>query len=476
MFINRFSWTAKHEYFIFLKENNYSVDRGGSVKRPIFFRCLMGFALSILFIHMNMCNVSAQESEGSGLEQPSIDAESALVIDFENEQILLDQNASEVNEIASMTKMIVQYIVLGEIERGNLTWDEEVTISEYAHQITLDTALANVPLNAGEEYTVRELFEAMSIYSANGATIALAEHIEGSEPAFVDRMRELLESWGIDASQIYNATGLNNIDLLGNHYPGSEENAENQLTAKEVATIAIRLLSDHPEVLEFSSVPKQTFRPGTEEATPMINWNWMLEGLSYEREGVLGLKTGTTNASGGNFAGYAQEGDREVVTVVMNSGDLYNQGVRFEQTDRMLDYGFGNWTEQAVLEEGQSLEPMERVEIYNGESETIGLEAGEDLHLLLPEQVDREELQVNVAWHDEATDNEGRLTAPISDGTTVGQLSFVLPENLESLQGEERSTFEIPLVASESVEGIGLTARISNWFSNLWNGITGVFN
>lgn len=446
------------------------------MKRPVIFRCLFGFVLSMLFVNMNIWNVSAQESGESNLEQPSIDAESALVIDFENEQILLDQNANEVNEIASMTKMIVQYIVLGEIESGNLAWDEEVTISEYAHQITLDPTLANVPLNAGEQYTVRELFEAMSIYSANGATIALAEHIEGSGHAFVDRMRDLLESWGIDASQIYNATGLNNTDLLGNHYPGSDENAENQLSAKGVATIAIQLLTDYPEVLEFSSIPRQTFRPGTEDATPMINWNWMLEGLSYERGSVLGIKTGTTNASGGNFTSYAQEGDRELVTVVMNSGDLNNQGVRFEQTDRMLDYGFGNWTEQTVLEEGQSSEPMQTARIYNGESETIGLEVGQGLDLLLPEQISRDDIQVDVALHDEATNDEGRLAAPISEGTTVGQMSISFPGNIEFLQGAEQSTFEIPLVASESVEDVSLTKRLTNWFSNLWNDITAVFN
>jgi len=154
---------------------------------------------------------------GDSQENIDIAAESALVVDIDTGQVLLDQNTDQINEIASLTKMITQYIVFQEIEGGNLSWDDPVEISAYAGELSTQPGLANVPLQEGNSYTVEELFDAMSIYSANAATVALAEHIGGSEPVFVDRMRDLLESWGIDSPQIYNASGLNNSDLLGNH-------------------------------------------------------------------------------------------------------------------------------------------------------------------------------------------------------------------------------------------------------------------
>jgi len=437
---------------------------------------MIGFMVGFLFVHTMTMNVAAQGSGESDSKTPTINAESALVVDFENEQILLNQNAGKVNEIASMTKMIVQYIVFEEIKNGNLSWDEEVTISEYAHQITLDPTLANVPLAEGEQYTVKELFEALSIRSANGATIALAEHIEGSEPAFVDRMRRLLNSWGIDSSQMYNSTGLNNTDLLGNHYPGSDEDAENKLSAKAVAVIAVRLLSDYPEVLDFSSVPIKTFRPGTAGATDMMNWNWMLEGLSYEREGVLGLKTGTTRASGGNFTSYAQQDGRKIISVIMNSGGLGNQGIRFEQTDRMLDYGFGSWAEQTILEEGKTPEQIELSEVYNGKQDTVELVAGENLNLLLPEQLNLNDVQVDITLHNEVTDEKGRLEAPISEGTEVGQIILTLPESIKYLRNDQKNTFGVPLLTKEGVEQLDFGERVSNWWTVFWGDVTSIFN
>ena len=97
-----------------------------------------------------------------------------------------------------MTKMLVEYIVFQEIEAGTIDWDTEITVSQYAYEISQNYSLSNTALRNGGVYSLRELYEGMAIYSANGATIAIAEHIEGTEPAFVDRMKELAESFGIE--------------------------------------------------------------------------------------------------------------------------------------------------------------------------------------------------------------------------------------------------------------------------------------
>src|SRR5699024_4582978 len=119
---------------------------------------------------------------------PDIESKASITVDFETGQILQGEAIDEPLGIASMTKMLVEYIVFEEIEAGNLAWDEEITISDHAYEISQNYVLSNVPLRAGDTYTLEELYEAMAIYSANGATIAIAEHIAGSEPAFVDRM------------------------------------------------------------------------------------------------------------------------------------------------------------------------------------------------------------------------------------------------------------------------------------------------
>src|SRR5699024_5727001 len=127
-------------------------------------------------------------------------------------------------------------ILFESIEKGKISWDQEVTVSDYAHEVSQNYVLSNVPLRLGEKYTVREMYEAMAIYSANGATIVLAEAIAGSEPAFVDMMKEKVESWGIENYELVNTTGLNNSYLNGHLYPGATETSENSMTARGIVT------------------------------------------------------------------------------------------------------------------------------------------------------------------------------------------------------------------------------------------------
>jgi len=440
--------------------------------------------LTFLFFTLSTAAVNPSyevhgQEVGDTQEDIDIAAESALVVDIDTGQVLLDQNTDQINEIASLTKMITQYIVFQEIEGGNLSWDDPVEISAYAGELSTQPGLANVPLQEGNSYTVEELFDAMSIYSANAATVALAEHIGGSEPVFVDWMRDLLESWGIDSPQIYNASGLNNSDLLGNHYPGSSEDAENQLSATELSVVAMNLLNDYPQILETSSVPSQVFSPGTPEERVMTNWNLMLEGLAFEREGVTGLKTGTTLRSGANFVGVAAEGDRNLLTVIMNAGDgLENKTQRFVETDRMMDYGFNEWTYNEIVQEGTSPEAVQSVQVHNGQVDSVDLVTDEALSLLLPEEMNQDDLAVDYEMNNEAVDDEGRLAAPIDAAETLGEMNISFNEEIEFIDideyadtGETSSTesIQIPLHAEQSVERLGLFPRIGNWFGEILN-------
>ncbi|PRY78038.1 serine hydrolase [Alkalibacterium olivapovliticus] len=408
--------------------------------------------------------VSAEEAD------LSVEAESALLIDFETSQVLYNQNAEDQRGIASMTKMLVEYILFEEIEAGNLNWDDEVTISDYAHAISQNYALSNVPLQQGGTYTVQELYEALAIYSANGATIALAEEMEGSEAEFVDRMRDLVESWGVEEYQLYNTTGLNNSFLEGNHYPGSDEDAENIMSAKGIATVSQQLISDYPEVLETSSIPTKTFREGTSDAINMLNWNWMLEGMTHERMDVDGLKTGTTSFAGATFTGTAESEGRRLVSVVMGAGDGFtNRGQRFEETSKLFDYGFGAFEYATIIEAEMDMDEEYNIAVRNGVEEEVSLVTTESIAFYLPEGSDIADYSYTFVPNEEVVNQNGEVEAPISVGENLGQLVVENTEDLEFLDGEAPDSVNV--AAAQSIERANVFTVFSTWLREFFNGV-----
>lgn len=403
---------------------------------------------------------------------PDIDGDASITVDYDTGQILQGKDIDEPLGIASMSKMLVEYIVFEEIEEDKISWDTEITISEYAHQVSQDYSLSNVPLREGDQYTLEELYEAMAIYSANGATIAIAEEIEGSEPDFVDRMRSTVESFGIDDAHIVNATGLNNSDLQGNTYPDTEEDDENMMSARSVAKINDRIVRDYPEILDIASIPEKTFREDTVDSIEMINWNLMLEGLSYEREGVDGLKTGTTNHAGPTFTGTATQDDRRLITVVMNSGeDVEDLTTRFAETDKMMDYGFDDFTFENVTENWDEQLDYKPLPVENGKADEVDYEPSEELEMLIEKNDDLEEdLTYSVEWDSDIVNEDGAVEAPLKEGMEVGYLVVEYSGNeLGNLNGDEGS--KVPIVTTESVDKAGVFGRSWNWITDFFKSI-----
>ncbi|MEH6948321.1 serine hydrolase, partial [Bacillus sp. JJ634] len=198
------------------------------------------------------------ESDNLGLK-----AEAAIIIDGETGQIIYEKNAEKVLGIASMSKMMTEYIVLEAIHNKKISWDTKVQINEYVHKLSKAPNLSNVGLTQGEEYTVKELYGAMAVYSGNAATVALAEKIAGSEKKFVQLMNKKAKELGLKNYKFVNSSGLNNSDLLGN-YPSGDANEENVMTAHDIALLAYRLINDYPEALDYSSISKLKFRDGRE--------------------------------------------------------------------------------------------------------------------------------------------------------------------------------------------------------------------
>ncbi|MGG8364862.1 D-alanyl-D-alanine carboxypeptidase DacA, partial [Bacillus cereus] len=264
-------------------------------------------------IFMPYSNASAET--GAAL---NIEAGAAILVEANSGKILYQKNADELLSIASMTKMMSEYLVHEAVDKGKLKWDQKIKVSEYAYKVSQDASLSNVALENGGSYTVKELYEAMAIFSANGATIALAEAIAGKEVDFVKMMNDKSKELGLKNYKFVNSTGLTNKDLKGMHPEGTTADEENKMSAKDVATLAQHLIKDYPKVLDTAKIPKKEFRP-EKEKFGMSNWNWMLKGLVKEYDGVDGLKTGSTPEAGDCFTGTVERNGMRFISVVIKT-------------------------------------------------------------------------------------------------------------------------------------------------------------
>src|SRR5699024_7416263 len=160
---------------------------------------------------------------------------------------------------------------LQKVKEGEISWDTTTEVSDYAYDISANTAFSGVGLKKEKEYTVKELYEAMAINSDNATSIVLAELIAETEGKFVQLMNETGEKLGLSDFKFVNSTGLDNHSLEGKHPEGTKKDDTNLLSAKAAAQLAYHLINDYPEVLEVSSIPETEFDDQT-----ITNWNWML--------------------------------------------------------------------------------------------------------------------------------------------------------------------------------------------------------
>lgn len=254
---------------------------------------------------------------------PHIQGQSAILMDATSGDILFEKDAKHSYPVASMSKLMTEYIILDHIKSGMISWDDHVIISESANHIQYGGI--KIPIEIGESLSVRDLFAAMVVSSANNATIALAEHVAGTEEAFTDLMNEKAAEIGLSQQSTFvNSTGLPSGDI------------ENVMSATDVATLAYHLLSDHEEVLE---IAKRSEYQIESHGIQLYSTNKMLNKTNSDTyfDGVDGLKTGFTNAAGYCFVGTAQHDHQRLISVVINTED---EDTRFIDTKKLLSYGF----------------------------------------------------------------------------------------------------------------------------------------
>ena len=315
-------------------------------------------------------------------------ATSAIIIEASTGIVIYNKNEHEKLAPASMTKMMGLLLIMEQIEKGNLKWDEKITASANASSM----GGSQIFLETGEQMTVEELVKGISIASGNDAMVAMAERIAGTEEAFVELMNKKASELGLKNTNFKNCTGLD----AENHYSSANDMA---LIAKE--------LVKHDKILEFSGTYEDYIRQGTDKSFWLVNTNKLVRFY----QGVDGLKTGYTTTAGYCLTATAKKDGMRIITVVMNEPD---SATRNSETTAMLDYGFNMYGMEQLLNKDNVLG---KIKVDLGEKEYVEVVPKEEVNILNNKNSDKRNVTYKVELNN--------IKAPIAAGDTVGKINVI---------------------------------------------------
>ena len=339
--------------------------------------------LILIFLFILIPVVKAEETEDL-----APNAKSAIMIEASTGEILFQKNANEKLAPASMTKMMSMLLIMEEIEKGNLKYDEEIAASENASSM----GGSQIFLQAGEKMTVTEMLKGIAIASGNDATVAMAERIAGSEEAFVKKMNSRAKELGLKNTNFVTSTGLD----ADNHYSSAYDMV---LIAKE--------LVKHEKILEFTGTYEEYLRKNSKNPFWLVNTNKLVRFY----QGVDGLKTGFTNIAGYCLTATAKKDNMRLITVVMNEPD---SAKRSSDTSKMLDYGFNVYMVKNIIDENTTLS---KVKVELGEKLTTDIVSKETI-TILSKKSDKER---NITYETQID----KIVAPIKRGDIVGKINIL---------------------------------------------------
>ena len=373
------------------------------------------------------------------LPQLDLEAKSAIAIDAKTGQIIYAKDDKQTYPVASMSKLLTAYILLQAIHEGKITWETKVTPTVTEVDISNNTELTNVPLKEGHSYTIKQLYQAMLVGSANAATMLIGNAISGTQTKFIDKMRETAKSLGITDAKIYSANGLTAKYLGDEIYPNTDENAENEFSVRDMAIISQKLIKEYPEILETTKLTKIDFNDNG-EITTVNNTNELLQDDSHLE--VDGLKTGTSDAAGYCFASTTNKDGHRIITVIAGAKD---NDARFDQTKNLLNYIYNNYDYLAVST-NQAL--RQDVKVKYGKQSSVSAIIGSDLSLWVPKNTREKALQIKL------TSKSSTIEAPIKQGEVVGEYQISVAGNLGFIDGS--NNLKTKALSDNNVEGINI--------------------
>ena len=344
--------------------------------------------------------------------EPEVAGKAVILMDAATGTILYESNAHEQLAPASVTKVMTMLLIMEAIDGGQLRWDDPVTASEAAAA----KGGSQVYLKAGETMTVADMVKSIAVSSANDCACAMAEHIAGSEAAFVEKMNQRAAELGMADTHFVNCTGLDDDPTAKDH----------KTSAHDIAVMSRELLANHPDIKQYTTIWMDTIRDG---AFGLSNTNKMVRYYP----GCTGLKTGFTSSAGYCLSASAARDGLELIAVVLGADTSPN---RFAACKSLLDYGFANYALYSpAMQEGAS------VPVTLGQSESVAVIPETAPQLLV------EKSKLNAITSEVTL--EPSVDAPVAQGRKLGMLTVKAGEELLA---------EIPLVAETAVERLGFPA------------------
>ena len=335
----------------------------------------------------------------------AVAGKSALLMDAATGTVLYEKNAHEKLAPASVTKVMTMLLIMEAIDNGKIRWGDTVTASETAAA----KGGSQIYLKAGETMSVTDMVKSIAVSSANDCACAMAEHIAGSETAFVSMMNAKAKELGMNDTNFVNCTGLDD-----------DPEAKNHLTsAYDIAIMSRELLVGHPDIKKFTTIWMDTVRGGT---FGLSNTNKLVRFY----QGCTGLKTGFTSAAGYCLSASAQRDGLELIAVVMGADRSTD---RFNACKQMLDYGFANFALVAP-----EISEDHRVAVKLGAEKTVAAVPSE-LPKLLIDKGQRGDVSTHIQLDD-------GVTAPVSQGQKLGTLT---------IQVGDQVLAQVNMVAAEAV-------------------------
>ena len=324
---------------------------------------------------------------------PSTGAKAFIIQDFNSGRILAENKSGEPVEPASITKLMTAYVVFNELASGNITLNDMVTISEKAWR----TPGSRMFVEVDTQVSVEDLLQGIIIQSGNDATVAMAEHIAGSEDTFAAMMNRDAADLGLTGSHFVNSTGL--------------PDPEHYMTAADIARLASLVIARHPEYYKWYSQKEFTYNEITQ-----YNRNKLL----WRNENVDGVKTGHTESAGYCLVTSAKKDGMRLITVVLGTESA---NARIDSSQALLNYGFRFFETHKLYEPGTQLTSTR---IWKGNVESVALGLDEPLYVTIPRgQYDSLDASMSI---------NNQIIAPVSAGTALGTVQVKLGDTIISEQ------------------------------------------
>ena len=341
----------------------------------------------------------------AGAVELEVAGKSAVLMDAATGTVLYEKNAHEKLAPASVTKVMTMLLIMEAIDSGKINWEDTVTASEAAAA----KGGSQIYLKVGETMSVTDMVKSIAVSSANDCACAMAEHLAGSEDAFVSLMNEKAKELGMQDTHFVNCTGLDD----------GPNASEHKTSAWDIAIMSRELLTKHPDIKRFTTIWMDTVRNGE---FGLSNTNKLVRFYS----GATGLKTGFTSAAGYCLSATAEREGMELIAVVMGAE---TSQIRNTACKQLLDYGFANF---AVVAPEMGEEAV--VPVRLGTETGIRLIPGEDPQLLIDKGL-KSGITTEITV-------EPEVTAPVESGQQLGKLT---------IRSGEQILAEIPLVAEAEV-------------------------